>query len=168
MTKELNVARRLGPLQFVVIRDFIEARIAEDEALAAAAADARGVHDGVPVGPAWTAEVVIHEQTGERVGDTAMVTGQLGQYGSTIDLWDDEGAMSLQMHVDAAEHVAAWDPARVLRECEAKRRLLDFTRVDTDSPFEQWFMVGFVMWWLARIWADHPDFDPSWQPTFGP
>lgn len=59
-------------------------------------------------------------------------------------------------------HIARHDPARVLAECAAKRRIVDriewAARVGslTDS-------LLLVAQCLAHPYADHPDFDPEWR-----
>lgn len=66
-----------------------------------------------------------------------------------------------------AEHIARHDPARVLAEVDAKRRLLDYMvdleskaldgnwwNLDRDLPFQL----------LALPYADHPDYRPEWAP----
>lgn len=70
-----------------------------------------------------------------------------------------------------AEHIARHDPARVLREVEAKRALVDLW---DDEP--AWEMSGYeehagfsaglgrALRLLAVVYADHPDYDPSWRP----
>jgi len=65
------------------------------------------------------------------------------------------------------EHIARHDPAQVLREVAAKRRLLAFLvnledkaldgnwwNLDTDLPFKI----------LAATWSDHVNFRPEWSP----
>jgi len=54
----------------------------------------------------------------------------------------------------AAAHFARHDPARVLRECEAKRQLIE--RVGNPD----W--AGFRI--LAMPYADHPDYRQEWRP----
>ncbi len=54
------------------------------------------------------------------------------------------------------EHIARHDPARVLREVEAKRALLDLQASDHDS----WFLP-----WLALPYSDHPDYRSEWSPS---
>jgi hypothetical protein len=59
-----------------------------------------------------------------------------------------------------AEHIARHDPARVLAECAAKRRIVQevsFMKLDT-------LTMGWVLQQLAVPYADHPDYDPSWMP----
>ena len=76
-----------------------------------------------------------------------------------------------------AKHISHWDPARVLAECEAKRRIVDFSRlmddrsrefrergersrsVDDASAFGFWACLR-----LALPYADHPDYDEEWRP----
>jgi hypothetical protein len=51
-----------------------------------------------------------------------------------------------------ANHIARWDPARVLAECEARRRIV------TECGWET------VMRHLALPYADHPDYRDEWRP----
>jgi hypothetical protein len=79
--------------------------------------------------------------------------------------------------IDSAAHVAQWGPARVLAECEAKRRIV------AGHPSEEYFgdlycnvcgsgsELGPGDDWpcptlcaLALPYADHPDYDPTWRP----
>jgi hypothetical protein len=65
------------------------------------------------------------------------------------------------------EHIARHDPARVLREVEAKRKLLAYLvsledkatdnnwwNLDTCEPFQL----------LAATWSDHPGYRAEWAP----
>jgi len=70
---------------------------------------------------------------------------------------------------DAAfRHAKRHDPARVLREVEAGRRILDRHRLCPSG-------AGYDDMWtgpgpcpdlsdLADRWNDHPDYDPAWRP----
>lgn len=81
---------------------------------------------------------------------------------------------------DYAPHIARHDPARVLREVAAKRKILarhaphrtasgglacDWCSEDTDDRPQ----LAKVSWPcgdvrdIAAIWSDHPDYDPSWE-----
>lgn len=122
------------------IVEFLRARLDEDEQVARAAADAKG-------GAAWYVS-----------------RGGCGD----IDIWveqhlseddDDETEVSL--------HVRRHDPARVLREVAAKRRLMALHRVGTDPcdahdgatmESEPCDVIGD----LASVYSDHPDYDPAW------
>ena len=60
------------------------------------------------------------------------------------------------------QHIARWDPARVLAECEAKRRI-----VEQLAPIaeETWDVdLGRVLKLLALPYADHPDYRQEWRP----
>ncbi len=74
------------------------------------------------------------------------------------------------------EHVARWDPARVLLECQAKRGILlhymaqkrraeALNRAHADNPAifypEPWDLS---LRYLALPYRDHPDWQESWQP----
>jgi hypothetical protein len=72
-----------------------------------------------------------------------------------------------------AVHIARHDPARVLREVEAKRKILAWwQRGDRDpapSPtYEEWrrSLPGYqLILALAAIYSDHEDYDPAWKDT---
>jgi hypothetical protein len=79
-------------------------------------------------------------------------------------------------------HIARWDPARVLAECEARRRIVEWCgerdRVFVGAHFggdamrESDFLPGalkrpadsVVLRALAAVYADHPDYDQAWRP----
>lgn len=70
--------------------------------------------------------------------------------------------------VEDAEHIARWDPTRVLAECEAKRRIVELHRSDIgadpcDAHDASLASVDCdTLLALAQVYADHPDFDPAW------
>ena len=71
-------------------------------------------------------------------------------------------------------HVAA-EPARVLAECGAKRRIIDaawcdheFIEMDRGHGLDRNEMAERndypnIIRMLAAVYADHPDFDPTWR-----
>lgn len=73
-------------------------------------------------------------------------------------------------------HIARHDPARVLRDCEAKRRIVDahsFERLPTDDDEPEAFSDCADCWQtvpcltlrhLATVYADHPDYRDEWKP----
>lgn len=83
-----------------------------------------------------------------------------------------------------SEHQARWTTGRVLAECEAKRRIIAEHELTTDTypvdtspsrgvsctlcygtgPGESAEDLGpcDTLRALAQVYADHPDFDPSW------
>ena len=68
-----------------------------------------------------------------------------------------------QTRIDG-DHIARWDPARVLAECEAKRRIIELCGgwvPDRDvSPLAADYILGL----LAVPYAGHPDYDEEWRP----
>jgi hypothetical protein len=81
----------------------------------------------------------------------------------------------------AAEHVARHDPARVLAECVAKRRLVMACRDSAPdlhflgtrphgmadfplSPSGQHQLAALTLALLALPYADHHDYRPEWRP----
>lgn len=74
-----------------------------------------------------------------------------------------------------AIHVAAWDPARVLAECESKRRLIASVRLalqfhpaatpycpnDERCACRECLTIRS----LSLPYVDHPDFPEEWRPT---
>lgn len=61
-----------------------------------------------------------------------------------------------------AAHFARWDPARVLAECEAKRKLIDAE----PTAFGGAYSINSIrrLQILALPYADHPQFQPEWRP----
>lgn len=144
------------------IKDFLLARIAEDEAVA--------MHAGTP-GRNWRA-------TTREAGDSYMPGVEVvGKDYPMLDVWDDDQRAS----VDQSTHVARHDPARVLAECAAKRAIVTmhgFTR-DTgwrggeDNDHLWCTMCGSIddapaawpcetLQSLAAIYSDHPDYQQEW------
>ncbi len=84
-------------------------------------------------------------------------------------------------HTKAAEHVTRHDPARILIECAAKRRLVmacrdigpDMAFLGTRprgmpdfplSPSNQHQLAAVTLALLALPYADHHDYQPEWRP----
>lgn len=126
------------------IREFLEARLRDDEAVARAAAD---------FGADWRFSEDIYPSDDSR-HPGAIIAGSYGcgipdQYGN---------------------HVVRHDPARTLRDVEADRRLialalsrqadrdLEYGR-DEPCPADRITELRI----LASRWSEHPDFDPSWS-----
>ena len=121
---------------------FLLARIAEDEAVARTAWS---------VGPEWS--------SWNRSWDTKPVR-DLAAGGQRI--------AALPTTID--EHVCRHDPARVLAECEAKRRIVeDRQRIDRSAGDTDWHS-GYsdgnydAIKALALPYADHPDYREEWRP----
>jgi hypothetical protein len=143
---------------------FIEARLAEDKAAAKACPlehwEANGPpRDGRYIGPPeWYL-----------VGRVDAHTGHLLAEGSQIHDRD---------HV-CLIHAARHDPARVLRDVEAKRAILmryetacrqaDVAAVDGGGPEQQaWEKIAGALELdvrsLATVWSDHPEYQEGWKP----
>lgn len=63
-----------------------------------------------------------------------------------------------------AMHSIRHDPARVLREVEADRRIIErYEQMKADGE-SHWFLIYDVIKLRALPHADHPDYDESWRP----
>lgn len=129
------------------IAEFLTARLDEDQATAEAAAD-RDSGEWF-MGRKWNvyrAEDVSPEDDEE--------TNELVVYGNVKS---------------QSEHIARYDPARVLAEVAAKRALLKRLEEDADRCTDdaEWrgasFALDKVLEYLAAPYADHPDYDPTWS-----
>lgn len=59
------------------------------------------------------------------------------------------------------ELIERMTPARVLAECEAKRRIVDVARYATEGSAGWGFRR--ILLDLATVYADHPDFRKEWR-----
>jgi hypothetical protein len=135
--------------------DFWAARIAEDEAMAKAATTGDfGWESGGNV--VW----VKNDPRGDSLDG---LIGGRGEWPSWVD------------GHDITPHIARHDPARVLADCEAKRRIVEHWKSTVewaedpgcDSP-DRYHMVAAglyeAMRHLAEPFADHPDYREEWKP----
>jgi hypothetical protein len=53
-------------------------------------------------------------------------------------------------------------PAKLLAECEAKRRIVEVNSADTWAAAHVW-MPAQTLRLLALPYADHPDYQPGWR-----
>jgi hypothetical protein len=143
--------------------EFLRARIDEDAEVAASADD----------GPWWVEDTSPRHWGEERDAEVACSQGKVAMLG-----YDRSGGVN-------AEHIARHDPARVLREVEAKRRVLDRhhagvryehdrhvrqcigcgTEGEFDDPVTEDINDCPELRDMASIYADHPDYRPEWAPT---
>lgn len=66
-----------------------------------------------------------------------------------------------------ARHIARWNPARVLAECEAKRRIVAVCEPQLGSGGghdEEAVLANSVLRALADPYADHPNYQQEWRP----
>lgn len=68
-----------------------------------------------------------------------------------------------------AQHIARWDPARVLAEVEAKRTVLDVLARCANIKWTGTYAVveeaRRALHALTLPYVDHPDYDPTWGPV---
>ena len=140
----------------MTLTDFLLARIAEDEAVAAAC-----------VSPTWS--------TGPYVG--LPYYAERGENELIGPRMDEEEGRTLFTRSDA-EHIARHDPARVLAECAAYRRIVELHPPrwqevehprrygETEARVER--VAGPFyddeIYALAAIYSDHPDYREEWRP----
>jgi Family of unknown function (DUF6221) len=146
-TKEMDHPRMTNQPAAVTLTDFLNARLDEDETVARSAFR-------------QTYWLVAEDFT---VYAEAEMTLQL----PVADMWTQE----------SADHVGRWDPERVLREVEAKRRILaehapvtpgpacrtcpDIDRRRGYSVIRSWPCDTVLA--LAAVYSDHEAFDPAWS-----
>jgi hypothetical protein len=130
--------------------EFLTARLAEDEQIARAASVRPSSPNCEGDAGEW--------RVADRHGDAEIITGGVerdnsyggrGIFGSWNVVRYDGGAS-----LDEGEHIARHDPARVLREVESKRRIVEWAST---------FGYTKLLEELALPYRDHPDFDPAWS-----
>lgn len=161
---------------------FLLARIAEDEAVAKAAASVQGAR--------WSDEGGILSSDTEPNGAPGRGLTLYAPVGRWM-LWDCEGAGSLCVADATSAHMAGWDPGRVLADCEAKRRIVELHEITTTKislpPFDSltgepnphgYEVTCAACGWasldatsgcatlrlLALLYADHDEYNEEWRP----
>jgi hypothetical protein len=102
---------------------------------------------------------------GQRVLDPSPPSDRLG-----VGMAVGHAAASADFN-ETADHIAVWDPARVLREIDAKRQLLDRYEELRAASKEQG-LIGdvteeyqdFLLRLLALPYADKPGYREEWAP----
>lgn len=123
----------------MTITEFLEARIAEDEAAARASFDEPWL--GREDNGKW-------EVVGSRVdGDCYFSIGS------------SEEPPIYFLTEGQAEHIARHDPARVLAECAAKREIVSVQAVSKVTAIPN----PFILRALASVYAEHQDYRQEWQ-----
>jgi Family of unknown function (DUF6221) len=137
---------------------FAEARLDEEQADAEAC-----------LAPEWHAAPFTRPSLREPAG--WILDGRVGQshriLARGIARFDPDGRVFI--------HAARHDPARVLRDVKAGRRILARYRDCLDRIEDPAHPAGvardqareyedFVLPSLLARWADHPDYDPAWKP----
>ena len=148
------------------LAEWLEAQIAEDERRARAACHDRTEIDRLSRQPIRTVEDDGVWSVGEHAMDECNVDG-IG-----IRIYGEGGHTREQ-----AVHIATWDPARVLAECAAKRRVIDehhkveeyadpitFCSACGGHPSHGSDWPCYTLRLLALPYADRSGFRDEWRP----
>jgi len=95
-----------------------------------------------------------------------------GQWASWNRSWDTDPVRDLAadngriaaLPMPLAGHIARHDPARVLREVEAKRAIVDVADRWTYGDEREAPDGHAVLRHLAAVYQDHPDYREEWRP----
>lgn len=119
---------------------FLRARLDEDEQWALECG-------GAP----WSAPIpgMVHVDA-KAIADNKLALGKLG-YVATV------------LHEEDRRHIARHDPARILREVESKRRIID-QHIGYYGTGDDEFLPVQVLRLLALPYMDHPDYREAWLP----
>jgi hypothetical protein len=102
------------------------------------------------------------EQAARRAGDSFR---QVGETGVIVAIEGDRAEECASANwAGIAEHIVRHDPARVLREVDAKRQMIgaiEHLLVQVDDPFAD---AKGVLRLLALPYADRPGFREEWRP----
>lgn len=137
----------------MTITEFLLARIAEDEQAAQAASPGGWQFSGI----ASVAGGALYDET-RRIVD--VVYEQPDDHDGSIV----RHLLSGEADANGA-HIARHDPARVLAECEAKRRIVErFMEAGREgSPdYELGYGLLFAVHAVAAVYASHPDYEEAW------
>lgn len=156
------------------LTDFLLARIAEDEEVARAAIrpDRPGTHWHWVMDATDTPVALGHLQRAQNDGESVSLR--------TVEEYPTRNGWSLphfvvqsgEVHGSGGEHIARWDPARVLAECQAKRRIVKAWASARDAANDTGEMRTYgeeegleeALRLLALPYADHPDYRDEWRP----
>lgn len=100
---------------------------------------------------------------------------------TVVDYLDDGVAVITPENADAdgvGQHIARHDPARELREVEAKRKLIELAdeasglddsvdlerRVSPRDPAAEPYLGEIMLRAMAAVYAAHPDYRAEWRP----
>ena len=93
--------------------------------------------------------------------------GALGADGTQRDVAVDHGP-SAEGACGGSDstHIARWDPMRVLAECEAKRRIVEYcaSQISVDEQKPEGTQDMTVLLLMALPYATHRDCRPEWRP----
>jgi hypothetical protein len=131
---------------------FLRDRYAEEERIAKAA-----------TGGPWSVDSESYAESIDGPNGVTVVGG--GRWG---------GEASVFASTEDALHIAAWDPARVLAEVEAKRAIVaEYEQADrysrvtwgqSSADQSRARTLGKVAALLALPYTDHPEYQEAWRP----
>jgi hypothetical protein len=153
----------------MTLSEFLLARIAEDEEVARTASGGTVIGEPynwrpVDTGDEWAPNVDLRNGDVEvlvalRPGLPRPANVMSGYWGQVVSLAEGAGANeNLSPESDLAAHIARHDPARVLAECEAKRRIVEM------HAYQEEHFTPDELRALALPYADHPDYREEWRP----
>lgn len=131
------------------LQEFLLARIDEDERVARAG----------PAGP-WSVEAI--DEGGPIEYAVFAPPPPLGTVRDDQGEPDDSVWVVSDEREEVVAHIAAFDPTRVLAECEAKRRIIEWWMAGRDGD-DSGFDTRRLLAALALPYADHPDYDETWR-----
>lgn len=90
----------------------------------------------------------------------------------SVETWPSSGRLMprpvateiIEMDSAAAGHIVRHDPARVLREVAAKRRIIDECENTINYQDHGWSLAHPVLRLIALSYADHADYREDWKP----
>jgi hypothetical protein len=129
----------------LTLTEFLLARIAEDEQVARLAWPERWEQDG--------------DRNAVQTAETGLRGGYEGLHMGVANMAMTVG--SYRSEARNAAHVARHDPARVLAECEAKRRIVER---EVNAANQTTYRRLFTLQDRAAVYADHPDYREEWRP----
>jgi len=134
------------------LTEFLAARIDEDEAIAQDA-----LHSDAKRPGEWVTEHH-NSQYHDEPDRCHIAEDSAGHYWSVAH----------EVYIPNAEHMARHDPARVLAECEVKRRIVDLAREARETQRAGYGAADYYMRDVLRLlalpYADHPDYRQEWKP----
>ncbi len=152
---------------------FLRARLDEDEQVAREASRSTHGDGSTPTGEHWHWVESEHDQPmtldpmlDEYVNDGSQVALRSVEEYPTSSPWTLPHfvvSYAEEVRTTDAMHIARWDPARVLAEVEAKRRILaDLIALDGDPV--NGLVATRMIRQLAEPYAVHPDYREEWRP----
>ena len=133
----------------MTLTDFLLQRIAEDEAVAREATPGK-----------WHADDTYSTVTAEPYTSAREAYDRAS---AAVDCWVIPESMDSRVGDHNLAHIARHDPARVLAECEAKRRIVERAGFLIDEPDGLGNLCEGILMDLALPYADHEDYREEWR-----